>query len=188
MKRLAVWLLFVLTLAVVVHIAVLLYIPRRLTADAVDTLYAKYGGSDRVRNVLIHTALPRAGADILVGDSPDSLISFAILDTSSRPVRLHCEVPPGGGYWSVALFAWNTDAFWVINDRDAPTDVFDVVVVRKGSLYEALPGERVIVSPTRLAVMIVRTNVADREDAAEVERMTEAQQQMWVAPIEGVMY
>ncbi len=188
MKRLAVWLLFVLTLAVVVHIAVLLYIPRHLTANAVDTLYAKYGGSKKLHNVLIHAALPRAGADILLGDSPDSLISFAILDTSSRPVRLHCEVPPGGDYWSVALFAWNTDAFWVINDREAPADVFDVVVVKKGSLYEALPEERLVVSPTRKAVMIVRTNVADRENGAEVERMTDAQQRMWVTPIEGVVY
>jgi uncharacterized membrane protein len=188
MKRLAVWVLFVLALAVVVHIAVLLYIPRHVTADAVDTLFAKYGGSDTMRNVLIHATLPRAGADLLLGDSPNSLISFAVLDTSSTPVRLHCVVPPGGDYWSVALFAWNTDAFWVINDREAPAAVFDVVVVKKGSLYESLPGEPVVVSPTRRTVMIVRTNVADRQDAARVHALTEAQQQMFVAPIQGVIY
>ena len=188
MKRLALWLVFVLTLALVIHIAVLLYIPRHLTAQAVDILFAKYGGSDRLRNVLIHAALPRAGADILLGDSPDSLISFAVLDTSSTPVRLHCVVPPGDDYWSAALFAWNTDAFWVINDREAPADVFDVVVVKKGSLYEALPGERLVVSPTRRAVMIVRTNVDDRQDTARVHALTEAQQQMWVSAVQGVMY
>ena len=188
MKRLAVWAVYVLSLAVMLHIVILLYIPAQQTRRAVRTLFAKYGDGDRLVNLLIHAAMPHAGADILQGDSPDSLISFAVLDLSAVPVRLHCVVPPGDNYWSVALFSWSTDAFWVVNDREAPAPAFDVVVVTKGSSYEALPEEQVVVSPTHRAVMIVRANVSDRSDPAEVERMTKIQHEMWVAPVQGVVY
>jgi uncharacterized membrane protein len=115
-------------------------------------------------------------------------VSFAALDLAKEPVRIHCVVPPGDNYWSVSLFAWNTDTFYVINDLEAPARAFDLIVVKPDSLYQPVDDEQVAVSPTPRAILIVRMVVTDRDNEAEIERLTAFQQQMYVEPIEGVIY
>jgi len=186
MKGLAAWAVYVLVLAAAVHIAVMLYIPRFLTSAAVSRIYRDR--DDWHINTLEYAALRSAGTDTIVRDNPDTIASFAVLDVSRSPVRVHCVVPEGGGYWSVSLFAWNTDTFYVVNDLEAPAPEFDVTVVKRDSLYQPLPRERVVVSPTDRAVLLVRMNVTDRQDEGEVARLAEVQRRMFVQPVDGVVY
>jgi len=187
MKRLAVWIVFILALAVVLHILVLRYIPIYLTTRTVDVINSKFENQLK-DSTLIYGPLRYAGSDPVVRDNPDTVTSFAVLDLNSAPVRIRCVVPPGDNYWSVSLFAWNTDTFYVINDLEAPAPEFDLIVVKRNSLYQPVDEEEVVVSPTTRAIMIVRMNVTDRHDQAEIKRLTEVQKQMWVEAIDGVIY
>jgi uncharacterized membrane protein len=186
MKRLPVWLVFILSSAVALHIVVMRSLPSYLSSAAVDRISAN---SDEWKiNTLGYGPLRYAGTDTVVRDNPDTVVSFAVLDLTEEPVRIHCVVPPGDNYWSVSLFAWNTDTFYVINDLEAPAPAFDLIVVKPGSLYQPVDDEQVVVSPTPRAILIVRMVVTDRDDRAEIERLTAFQQQMYVEPIEGVIY
>jgi uncharacterized membrane protein len=187
MKRLAVWIVFILSLAVVLHILVLRFIPFYITTRTVDAIKSKVE-TQVEENELFHGPLRYAGADTVVRDNPDTLTSFAALDLASAPVRIRCVVPPGDNYWSVSLFAWNTDTFYVVNDLEAPAPEFDLIVVKRDSLYQSVDEEEVVVSPTTRAIMIVRMNVSDRDDETEIKRLTEIQKQMWVKQIDGVIY
>jgi uncharacterized membrane protein len=139
-------------------------------------------------NTLEYGSLRFAGNDTIVRDNPDTIVSFAVLDISTSPVRIHCAVPEGDNYWSVSIFAWNTDTFYIVNDLEAPAPEFDVMLVKRNSLYQPLPRERIVVSPTERAVLIVRMNVTDRHDEHEVARLTEVQHRMFVEPVDGVIY
>jgi uncharacterized membrane protein len=186
MRRLALWAVFVLSLAVVLHILVMRAIPKVLTSRAVNAIYERYG-EERPVNTLGYGTLRRAGTDLVVRDNPDTVTSMAVIDVSRSPVRIHCVVPPGDNYWSASLFAWNTDTFFVMNDLEAPVEEFDLVVADPGSTYDEQENEILVYSPTPRSILIVRMVVTDRTDEEELERLASVQKEMWVRPVDTVI-
>lgn len=150
------------------------------TAGAATTLaYLPHYGTERmftemnkrtplIANELRHSSLRYAPKDFVPRDNPDTVSSLAKYDLTEGPVRFVGAVPENRVYWSVSLFAHNTDNFFVLNDRDLKTLRPAIVIVRKGQDYAPQPGELVAVSPSVTGVLIVRLIVPDRNDGAIV--------------------
>lgn len=186
MKRFTAWALFSLLMAVVLHGFAVWYLPRFSTSMIVRAISNRF--PEWQVNTLGFAPLRSAGADPVVRDNPDTLTSFAVYDVSDQPVRVRCVVPEFDNYWSVAFFAWNTDTLFVVNDQTAPAKVFDVTIVSRSNVYQPLVDELTVVSPTDRGVLIVRMVVNDRNDPAEIDRLTRIQGRMYMEPIDGVLY
>jgi uncharacterized membrane protein len=172
--------------AAALHIAWLWYMPRFVTGRVVARIFDTYPTA--TSNRLLHTGPRYAGRDPVVRDNPDTVTSFAAYDVSALPLRVHCTVPDTDNYWSLSLYAWNTDNYFVVNDISAPAREFDLVIVKHGSLYEPVRGERVIESPSARGVAIVRMVVSDRRDTEELATAADIQRQTYCYPVEGVVY
>jgi uncharacterized membrane protein len=186
LKRLLLWIAFTVVLAACFHVAWFCYLPRLVTSRVVNQIHETRPGMQV--NVLGHAPLRYAETDVVVRDNPDTLTSFAVYDVSEHPLRIHCVIPNTDDYWSLSLFAWNTDNFFVVNDRSAPADIFNVIVVRPNSLYQELADEQVVVAPSERGVLIVRVVVPDRHDTKELELIAEVQRQTYIEPLDGVIY
>ena len=79
----------------------------------------------------------------VVRPSPNLLYSACGYDVSKGPIRLSAPIPKDT-YWSLSIFAANTDNFFVINDRQAKSDRVEVILVNKGGTVPD-PGDAIVV-------------------------------------------
>jgi len=111
----------------------------------------------------------------IVMPSPDLLYAACRFDLSRQPLRIRAE-PRTPHYWSIALYAANSDNFFVINDRDAAGQPVDLIVSRTGSTPPGLPaGARVIPAPGEQGLVLMRVLVNDyarERDTVEAARRT----------------
>lgn len=157
MRRAWPWTLAALALAAAVHLAAVWAVPRVIMSAAMHGMIERGG---------VNTAYfpPRAdeNARAIVRPSPDLLYASCAFDLGAGPVRLTADVPDAG-YWSLSLFAANTDNFFVVNDRSAGAARVDIVLAPAGKPVTAPPGARVVESPTSRGIVLTRTLV-DREE------------------------
>ena len=125
----------------------------------------------------------QAGPGGVVRDSPDMVNMFGVYDASRGPVRIRCQVPDWDTYWSISFFAWNTDNFYVLNDRAAKSKDLELIVTAPGARYRKQGNEETIASPTARGVVLVRTVVKNRDDAAEVARAKQLMSQTTISPV-----
>ncbi len=112
MKR---WLqlgLATLALAAGVHFAVVWAAPRLILRLVIASVSRRVG-----INAALHAGKPTAASRDVVLPSPDLLYTICAFDVSERPLKLTATVPEDT-YWSLSLYADNTDNFFVVNDRD----------------------------------------------------------------------
>ena len=111
----------------------------------------------------------------IVMPSPDLLYAACAYDVRDRPLRVRAD-PKHDGYWSIALYASNTDNHFVLNDRQAGGRPVDLVVTMAGAPAVALPDGAVRVeSPTGRGLLLMRLLVADyaaERDTLEAARAT----------------
>lgn len=135
-----------LLIAIAAHLTFIYATPRVLMDAAFDRLSA--GGvnawhvADRV------TPLSRA----IVRPSPDFAYSVCAYDLSRGPLSV--RVAPWGSYWSLSLYAANTDNYFVLDDREA-RDGAEITLVRAG---RGAPedGARVVQSPSTRGIALIR--------------------------------
>lgn len=98
--------------------------------------------------------------------SPDLLYATCAFDVRRQPLRIQAD-PRLPGYWSIALYAANSDNFFVLNDRQAAGAPVDLVLVAPGApAPAALPaGARVVTAGSGRGLLLMRVLVGD--DAAE---------------------
>lgn len=186
LKNFIAWTIFTLALAVVLHFAVVWRIPSFVTNRSVETIFARK--KTREFNKLFYNDLSYAGTDVVVMSNADMRSSIAVYDVSQKPVKIRSTVPNTGNYWSISLYAWNTDNFYVRNDRNAPAKEFDLVIVKPNSKYQKQGSEEVVVSPTDKGVVIMRYIVSDRQNAEELKRVGEEQNKSSMQVIETQEY
>jgi uncharacterized membrane protein len=97
------------------------------------------------------------------------LYAICMFDLREGPVRVTAN-PQLPGYWSIALYASNSDNFYVINDLQAHGKPVDLWLVSRDSSAEkrAVPaGSEVVITPsaTGLLLMRVLTGDYDRQKA-----------------------
>ena len=85
------------------------------------------------------------------------LYSKCVYDLSDGPVRIATPVPES--YWSMSVYASNTDFVAVVNDRELPEHRLDVVFALTGQ--PTPEGLRVIPVPGPRGVAFFRTLVPD---------------------------
>lgn len=181
MSRAWIWVTLTFTLWAAGHAGWLWYVPQWETKKAVDRIYKRRGSWSL--NQFGHGVLRVAGTDTVQRDNPDTVTSFAVYDVAAKPVRIHCAVPATDNYWSLSLFAWNTDNFYTVNDRNAPAKEFDVVVIRRGAAYAKQPGEVVVESPSGKGIALIRMIVSDRENKEELARLAVEQKKTTLTPL-----
>jgi uncharacterized membrane protein len=186
LRKLLAWLAFTLALAAVLHFIIIWRIPAFATNRTVEGIFARK--KTREFNRLFHNDLTYAGIDLVVMTNGDMKTSIAMYDVSEKPVKIHCVVPNTENYWSISLYAWNTDNFYVRNDRNAPAREFDLVIVKPNSKYQKQGSEEVVVSPTEKGVAVMRFIVSNRNNQEEISFITSEQNKSFAQVIETENY
>lgn len=158
------YLVAALAVAVLTHLAIVHAMPRVLMHVVLERLSAG-GGYNMWRIADRVTPLSRA----IVRPSPDFAYAACPYDVSDGPVTI--EVERWRTYWSLSLYADNSDNFFVIDDREARNGA-EIVIVRAGRPHpeNAAP---VVESPSARGVALIRRLAPTANDyavAAETAR------------------
>ena len=106
-----------------------------------------------------------AQARTVVMPSPDLLYSVCVFDVSGGPVRVKAN-PSLPSYWSIALYAANSDNFFVVNDRQSAGKPVDLWLVSQGPNSHAAgvpPGSQVVVTPSSKGFLLMRVLTGNYE-------------------------
>ena len=111
-----------LALAAAVHVAAVWALPRLIMARLAATASAAEKSGTYLPPMTDHTQRR------VVMPSPDLLYATCAFDVGERPLSIRVDPRGAGhqGYWSIALYASNSDNFYVLNDRqagDAPVHI-----------------------------------------------------------------
>ena len=162
------WGAVTLVLAAVIHWAAVAYAPALIMSRAMSALGAK--GT----NVITHGERPTAASRRIVKPSPDLLYSQCVFDVSRRPLKITAAVPTDT-YWSVSLYAANTDNFFVLNDTQAKGQPATIVLMGPGQTVPPMPeGTRVVTAPTAKGIVLFRTLINDDAREADLDQQRRA--------------
>ena len=154
--------LTLLSTALIVHVLAVWATPRLIMNRLMN------GPTAQAMNMLNQAAFPPAvdaSARRVVMPSPDLLYSVCVFDVSAGPVRVRAN-PGLPSYWSIALYAANSDNFFVLNDRQAGAAPVDLWLVSEGPNAQdpaMPPGTRLVVSPSTQGFLLMRVLTADYE-------------------------
>ena len=153
--------------ALIVHLLVVWATPRLIMNRVMN------GPAAQAMNMRNQAAfLPETDASVrrVVMPSPDLLYSVCVFDVSASPVRVRAN-PGLPGYWSIALYAANSDNFFVLNDRQAGASPVDLWLVSEGPSPRdpaVPPGARVVVSPSSQGLLLLRVLTSDYQSEKAV--------------------
>jgi uncharacterized membrane protein len=169
------WLL----LAATVHGLAVWALPRVVMHGAMSRLVPANGADKDERVRVFYPPLTTAAARQIVLPSPDLAYALCVYDLSQGPVDVDAALD-WPGYWSVALYADNTDNYLVRNDRVASTrPVHWRLVLREDAaaataLAATVAGRELVVAPSARGLLLMRVLVADRQQdvaaAAQAQR------------------
>jgi uncharacterized membrane protein len=132
--------------AIAVHFAIIHFTPRVLMNVAIERL--SLGGFNAWRVADRVTPLSRT----IVRPSPDFAYSACPYDLSQGPIAI--RIAPWNAYWSLSLYAANSDNYYVIDDREARGGVA-LTLVRAGSAHPD-HAPTVIESPSTRGIALIR--------------------------------
>jgi uncharacterized membrane protein len=162
------WLIFTLALAAAIHWAAVAYAPDIIMSRAMTVMGAKGV------NTITHTDRATAASRAIVKPSPDLLYSHCVYDLSRQPLKITTAAPTDT-YWSVALYASNTDNFYVLNDTEAKGLPATIILVGQGQTVPAQPeGTIIVAAPTPKGVVLFRTLINNDAREPELDRMRRA--------------
>jgi uncharacterized membrane protein len=137
-----------LLIAIVTHFAIVIWYPTVIMNGAIDRL-SNHGAHT---NSWRHAERVSETSRTIVRPSPDLQYSACAYDLGQGPVVIRVGAWPS--YWSVSLYAANSDNFFVLDDREAH-DGAEIFIVRPGQQAPE-HAARVVVSPTQRGVALVR--------------------------------
>lgn len=114
-------------------------------------------------NTFHHGRAPTHKSRQIVMPSPDLVYSSCVYDLAAGELAISGALPPVGHYWSLSLYAHNTDNYFVLNDRELPARDFSIIVRRKRGRGVA-PGATVVESPTQTGIVLIRMIQRKAED------------------------
>ncbi|MBS0385496.1 MAG: DUF1254 domain-containing protein [Proteobacteria bacterium] len=89
----------------------------------------------------------------IVRPSPDFAYSACPYDLGNGPVRIH--VTPWRDYWSLSLYANNSDNYFVLDDREAQNGA-DILLVRAGTALPDHETATIVQSPSQRGIALIR--------------------------------
>ncbi len=156
------WALFTLLIATAVHFAAVAWMPSLLMSRAV----AKIGALSGI-NAIAFAPPATDTARTIVRPSPDLLYSACPFDLTQH--NLHVRVPiPKDGYWSLALYGGNADAFLVTGNRGAGVkDTFEALLVGPGAVVDDTHGLAIVRAPSFTGILLIRRLIDSSSLAGE---------------------
>jgi uncharacterized membrane protein len=154
--------LTLITTAILVHLLAVWAVPRLIMQVL---MHGPIAQTMNMQNLAAFPPPVTAAARTVVMPSPDLLYSVCVYDVTTGPVRVSAN-PNLVSYWSIALYAANSDNFFVINDRKADGKPVDLWLVSEGGTSNARPipaGSRVVVSPSKTGFLLMRVLTGDYE-------------------------
>ncbi len=155
------------------HLVTVWAVPRVIMNGAMRRLSQNAGV-----NHPAHPPLPTPTSRAVVMPSPDLLYTSCVYDVSETPLAISAQVPPT--YWSLSIYAANTDNFFVINDRQAQGAEVRIVLAAPAADVTPPPGAHLVRAPSAKGIVLFRTLVLDPDHA---EELVQAQQSMTCAPL-----
>lgn len=119
-------------------------------------------------NVFHHGRAPTHTSRQIVMPSPDLVYSSCVYDLAAGDLSITGTLPPEGRYWSLSLYAHNTDNYFVLNDRELPARSFAIVVSGKGRGHPHTDGQ-VVESPTQTGIALIRMIQRKAEDLPVIQ-------------------
>jgi hypothetical protein len=138
---------------------------------ATDTLFARFQKAGAKVNRLSPPPVRNARRNLVPMDNADTLTRSVIIDLKDGPLLFEADVPAGAEYWSVSLFAHNTDTFFVASDRTTGPGPYRLIIRARDQAQPGVPADATAVSPSRKAFLIIRAVMPDRNDAIGVEAL-----------------
>ena len=160
LRRLLPWLL----VAAAVHLLAVWALPRVIMWRLSTTATAQERASVYLPPMTDHTQRR------IVMPSPDLLYATCALDVSERPMRIRADLRTPG-YSSIALYASNSDNYFVLNDRQAAGELVDLVLIGPQAYAQVPvipPGARTVTAPSPKGLLLMRVLVADYGSQKEV--------------------
>jgi uncharacterized membrane protein len=139
-------------------------IPRAITAVFLRRIAAQAG-----YNQVVLSPLPTDKSRDVVKPSPDLLYALCIFDISAGPVRISAR--PSPGYWSIALYARNSDNFFHLNDLEVKDGRVDLILAdasQSAELKTRYPDAIHIQPASTVGLMLARSLVLDPDDIKTV--------------------
>lgn len=134
-------------IAVVTHLSLVHAVPRVLMEAAME----KLGGGRLNAWVVAERVTPESRQ--IVRPSPDFAYSACVYDLSRGPITI--RVAPWEQYWSLSLYAANSDNFYVVDDREAQHGV--TILLARRRPRDADDREAVFVkSPSARGIALIR--------------------------------
>lgn len=167
MKSWPLWIAGTLVLAVIVHIMIILGMPYAIMDRAMSRI-AVAGAT----NIALHAPKADALARGMKRPSPELLYSACVFDLSKQPLRITSPVPDS--YWSLSLFAANTDNFFVLNDRQAGAARVDVILAMDGQNVPERANQGhapVIIAPSEMGIILFRTLITSEDRLADLDQL-----------------
>lgn len=157
----------------IIHIVTILTFPSFVMDRLIAGVEAQVG-----LGVAAHGPRATAESRTVVRPSPDLLYTICAFDVSERPMRISAPVPKDT-YFSLSMFADNTDNFFVVNDQQLPNDSVDVILVQNEDQVSTLGGAPIVVAPSNRGVVLFRTLIQSEErfeelNATRLEAVCEA--------------
>lgn len=153
-----------LVLGFIVYRVILQQVPVRLMTMAEQRLLKIRNNAS---NTFFHGRAPTAKARQIVMPSPDLVYSSCVYDLAKGPLRMQGNLPPAGHYWSLSLYAHNTDNYFVLNDRELPDRRFDLTLfppsARVGENHSAVK------SPSLTGIALIRMIQRREDDLAMIQ-------------------
>lgn len=160
--------------AIVVHVAAVWAVPRIIMQVLMHSPAAQ---RMNMQNQAAYTPPVTAQSRQVVMPSPDLLYSVCVFDVRDGPVHVTAH-PQLTNYWSIALYASNSDNFFVVNDRKAAGKPVDLWLVSEGANAQGktVPeGSTVVVTPSTEGFLLMRVLTSDyhlEKDTVEPARRT----------------
>jgi uncharacterized membrane protein len=162
MSRYGTWGLGLVALALAAHFAVVWTVPRAIMFVAMRQIAAQAG-----MNREGHAPIPTEKSRTVVMPSPDLAYTVCVFDVSGGPLELKAKVPPT--YWSLSLYAANSDNFFVVNDSQAPPGgTVRIVLASEPSQVRAETGTMVVGAKTVRGIVVFRTLLAPSASLTEI--------------------
>ncbi|NDE01123.1 MAG: DUF1254 domain-containing protein [Gammaproteobacteria bacterium] len=161
-KLLIAHLVALLLVATAAHVLTVWALPRLIMVEVLRVTGAE--GSRSADGVLRPPPADHTARRIVM-PSPDLLYATCSLDISTQPAQISANIDYPR-YWSIALYADNSDNFMVRNDRQQGTQALRWWVVTKDAKYPvvAAPGVEIIEAPGSRVLLLLRMLLP--EDAA----------------------
>ncbi len=163
MKGLGKYIIAALVIGLVSHFAFINAAPRVMMDVAIKRIGGGATNQWRVADRVTETSRQ------IVRPSPDFAYSACAYDLSDGPVVI--TATPWSAYWSLSLYAGNSDNFFVIDDREARYGA-EITVVRRGQAHpEGV--SMVVESPSPRGIALIRRLAPDPDQynaAAQVAR------------------